>query len=119
VVRVRSVGRICHFCWSCIPHQLSEVRLDLYDRRFDVYARTLDFYHALLAWQPTDLEKSSHSLRDSPELGASQKAFIKAKQEALFLFAADSGIQEHLEKIHEDSIGIIGAKRDLFPNLSG
>jgi hypothetical protein len=45
-----------------------KLRLDLYNRRFDVYSRTLDFYHVLLKWSPTEREKTSVSLQDSPEL---------------------------------------------------
>jgi hypothetical protein len=108
-------------CFTALAWRINyqKLRLDLYNRRFDVYSRTLDFYHAILEWQPTDSEKSSHSLQDSPKLEAAQRAFIKASREALFLFAEDSGIQKQLEQMHADTIGIIGAKRDLFPELHG
>ncbi len=96
-----------------------KLRFDLYNRRFDVYGRTLDFYHALLGWEPTQLEKNTTSLQDSPDLRAAQKAFIKASREAQFLFKDDSGIKTQLEQIHKDSIGIIGYKRDMLPKLSG
>lgn len=96
-----------------------KLRLDLYNRRFDVYSRTLDFYHALLGWAPTQSEKGTASLQDSPELIATQKAFIKASREAQFLFKDGSGIKTQLEQVHEDSIGIIGLKRDVLPKLNG
>jgi hypothetical protein len=89
-----------------------KLRLDLYNRRFDVYSRTLDFYHALLGWQPTELEKATTSLNDSPELGNTQKAFIKASREAQLLFDDTSEIQKQLEQMHEDTIWWIGYKRD-------
>ncbi|MGC2285089.1 MAG: hypothetical protein WA542_07570 [Candidatus Acidiferrum sp.] len=93
-----------------------KLRLDLYNRRFDVYSRTLDFYHALLGWEPTELETAKTSLRDSPELGNTQKAFIKASREAQFLFDDASGIQKQLEQVHTDTIWVIGYKRDLPRN---
>jgi hypothetical protein len=96
-----------------------KLRLDLYNRRFDVFSRTLDFYHALLGWEPTELEKRTTSLRESEQLRLAQKAFIKASREAQFLFRDDSGIKTELEQIHKDSIGIIGFKRDTLPKLSG
>lgn len=96
-----------------------KLRLDLYNRRFDVYSRALDFYHALLRWEPTELEKETNSLLDSPELRTTQTAFIKAKAEARFLFAEKSGIRKVLEEMHDDTIGIIGFKRDLSPKLAG
>jgi hypothetical protein len=96
-----------------------KLRLDLYNRRFNVYSQTLDFYHALLEWKPTELEKAETSLRDSPELRTTQRAFIKASREAGFLFQDESGIQKQLEEMHSDSIGIIGDLRDLLPKLIG
>jgi len=113
-----SVASACFagFGWRT-NHQ--KLRLDLYNRRFDVYSRTLDFYHALQEWEPTDVEKTTTSLHDSPELRATQRAFIKAKEEARFLFDDDAGIHGQLEQMHKDTIGIIGYKRDYAPKLGG
>jgi hypothetical protein len=95
------------------------LRLDLYNRRFEVYSRTLDLYHALLEWKPTETERMTTSLRDSPELRTTQRAFIKASREAQFLFKDVSGIKKQLEQIHSDSIRIIGYLRDFLPKLNG
>jgi len=89
-----------------------KLRLDLYNRRFDVYSRTLDFFQELSAWKPTELEKISTSFQVSPELRTTQRAFIKAKMEARFLFREDSGIQELLEQMHIDTIWIFGYNRN-------
>jgi len=78
----------------------------------------LDLYHALLGWKPTELEKTTTSLQNSPELTTAQRAFIKAKSEAQFLFDDASDIKKQLEQIHEDSIAIIGYLRDFFPKLN-
>lgn len=118
IALVISVASVCFTgLASWTSHQ--KLRFDLYNRRFDIYSRTLDFYHALLAWEPTDLEKTTTSLQDSPELRTTQRAFIKAKQEARFLFREDSGIQKQLEQMHDDTIGIIGYKRDRVAKLNG
>jgi hypothetical protein len=85
-----SVVSVC-FAGAAWWTSREKLRLDLYNRRFDVYSRTLDFYHALLSWEPTELEKAKTSLLDSPELGNTQKSFIKASREAQFLFDDDSG----------------------------
>ena len=53
------------------------LRLDLYNRRFEIYSRTLDFYHALLEWKPTESERMTTSLQDSPELRTTHRVFIK------------------------------------------
>ena len=96
-----------------------KLRLDIYNRRFDVYSRTLDFYHALSEWNPTDAEKKAKSLQDSPELRATQRAFIKASRESQFLFDDDSGVHRQLEQLHNDTMGIIGYKRDIALALNG
>jgi hypothetical protein len=90
-----------------------KLRLDLYDRRFGVYLRTLDFWYALSDWKPTDNERHSTTLQDSPELRTAQIAFIKASREAQFLFDDASGIHKLLEQVHSDSIGVVGYKRDI------
>jgi hypothetical protein len=95
------------------------LRLDLYNRRFDVYSRTLDFCHALFDWRPTDLEKATSSLKDSPKLKQSQRAFLKASREAQFLFDDKSGIHKRLEQIHRDAIRVIGFRRNVAPVLDG
>jgi hypothetical protein len=100
---------VAYLAWRTNSQKL---RLDLYDRRFDIYSRTLDFYNALHAWEPTEEEKATTSLRDSPGLRATQIAFIKASREAGFLFGQGSGIQKQLEQMHSDTIWIIGYKRD-------
>ena len=96
-----------------------KLRLDLYNRRFDIYSHTLDFVHAIELWQPTESEKASASLQDSLEMQRIQKAFVKASREAQFLFDDDSGVQKTLEKVHADTIALIGYKRDLLPKLTG
>jgi len=88
-----------------------KLRLDLYNRRFDIYSRTLDFYHVFLVWNPSEKEKRTTSLCDSPTLDATQRAFIKASRESQFLFK-DREITKLLEQMHKDSIKIIGYKRD-------
>lgn len=95
------------------------LRLDLYNRRFDIYSRTLDFYHALLKWSPSETEKMSTSLRESPELEEVQRAFIKASREAQFLFDGESGVHKRLEQLSADAMVIIGYKRDVAPKLDG
>jgi hypothetical protein len=93
-----------------------KLRLDLYNRRFDVYSRTLDLLHELDGWRPTEMEKTSTSLQESPQLEKALRAFIKASREARFLFDDDSGVQKQLEQINADTFAIIGFKRDIAPN---
>jgi hypothetical protein len=90
-----------------------KLRLDLYNRRFDIYSRTLDFFHALGGWEPTDAERATTSLQDSPALANAQKSFIKASREAQFLFDDASGVQKLLEQVNTDAFWVIGYKRDL------
>jgi hypothetical protein len=118
IALVVSVASAC-FAGAAWWTSREKLRLDLYNRRFGIYSRTLDFYHALSGWLPTELEKKEMSLQDSPELWTTQKAFIKANREVGFLFDDDSGIQQQLEQMHTDSIGIIGFLRDLAPTLLG
>jgi|HubBroStandDraft_1064217.scaffolds.fasta_scaffold22041_3 hypothetical protein len=96
-----------------------KLRLDLYNRRFDIYSRTLDLLHALENWHPSELEKNSTSLQQSPELEQAQRAFVKASREAQFLFDDASGIPKLLEQMHADVIAMIGFKRDIVPKLRG
>lgn len=100
-----------------ISHE--KLRLDLYNRRFDIYSHMLEFYHLLLVWSPTDAEKASHSLQDSPELERAQRVFITASREAQYLFDDASGVHRLLEQMHGDTIAIIGFKRDIGPQFSG
>jgi len=96
-----------------------KLRLDLYNRRFDIYSRTLDLLHVLETWQPSELEKNSASLQQSPDLEKAQRAFVKASREAQFLFDDASGIYKLLEQLHTDVITMIGFKRDSGPKLRG
>ena len=113
-----SVASLC-FAGAAWWTSREKLRLDLYTRRFDVYSRTLDFYHAILEWSPADPGKTSASLQESSELRKAQTAFIKASRESQFLFDDDSGVHKRLEKMHDDTMGIIGYKRDLAPALNG
>jgi hypothetical protein len=65
----------------------------------------------LPAWNPSEQEKRTVSLCDSPAFDAAQKAFIKASRESQFLFK-DQKIRELLEQMHKDSMTIIGYKRE-------
>jgi len=93
------------------------LKFDLYNRRFDIYSRTLDFYYAVSEWTPTEPEKTSSSLQDSPKLERALRAFNKAIIEAQLLFDDDSGIQEQLVQIKDDTFKIIGYRRDIVPQL--
>jgi hypothetical protein len=113
---------VAYFCsgahsFTCAAWWTSreKLRLDLYNRRFDIYSRALDFYHALTKWTPTELEKTTTSLQDSPELEKTQRAFIKASREAQFLFDDKDGVHKRLEQMNSDSMGIIGYRRDIAP----
>lgn len=96
-----------------------KLRLDIYNRRFDIYSRALDFCHALGEWSPIDSEQHSISLRDSPDLQAALKAFIKASRESQFLFEDMSGIPRQLEQLHADGMWLIGYKHNVAPALNG
>jgi hypothetical protein len=101
-----SVSSVC-FAGAAWWTNRQKLRLDLYSRRFDIYSRTLNFYHDLLEWKPTTLEKASTSLQDSPS------------REAQFLFDDDSEIHQLMERIHRDTMGIIGYQRDVAPKFIG
>jgi hypothetical protein len=66
---------------------------------------------------PTDSEKASTSLRESPELEKAQRAFTIVSREAQFLFDDASGVHKVLELMHGDTIAVIGFKRDIGPKL--
>jgi hypothetical protein len=76
-------------------------------------------FGALSEWNPTQQEKDSTGQQDSKELRAYQKAFIKARREAQFLFDDESGIHKLLEQIHHNAMGVIGYTRDLAPKIGG
>jgi hypothetical protein len=96
-----------------------KLRLDLYNRRFDIYSRALDLLHVLETWNPSESEKNSASLQQSPELEKVQRAFTKASREGQFLFDDSSGVHKVLEQMHGDVIAMIGFKRDLRPKFNG
>jgi hypothetical protein len=96
-----------------------KLRLDLYNRRFDIYSRALDLLHILETWQPSEQEKNSTSLQQSPDLEKAQRAFTKASREAQFLFDDASGVHKLLEQMHADVIAVIGFKRDIGPKMRG
>jgi len=70
----------------------SNLRLNLYDRRFDIYLRTLDLIHATEGWD--DLTEEQRRAVFIP--------FIKASRESRFLFDSDSGIFELLSRAYAD-----------------
>src|SRR5216684_1445740 len=95
VISVASAG-VAFAAWRTSREKL---RLDLYNRRFDIYSRTLDLLHILETWQPSELEKNSASLQQSPDLEKAQRAFVKASREAQFLFDDASGVHKLLEQM--------------------
>ena len=95
----------------------ANLKLNLYNRRFDIYSRTLDLFQSIYTWNPTESEKATTSLKDSPELYMAQKAFIKATREAQFLFADSPQILALLKEINDDTFFIIGHKRDIAPKM--
>jgi hypothetical protein len=78
--------------------EVTKVRLDLYNRRFQIFDSIFDFYEALLGWKGT------------PEQRATQMRFFRAYQESGFLFSKESGIEDTLKRLHEESGKVIGFK---------
>jgi hypothetical protein len=78
--------------------EATKLRLDLYNRRFQIFVSIFDFYEALLGWKGT------------PEQRAAQTRFFRAYQESEFLFSKESGIEDTLKRLHEESAKVIGFK---------
>ena len=101
--------------WQGVQRQISsaqkieatKLRLDLYNRRFQIFDSIFDFYEALLGW------------KDTPEQRAAQTRFFRAYQESGFLFSNESGIEDMLKRLHEESGKVIGFKEHGEEYISG
>ncbi len=88
-------------------------RLDLYNRRFAVYEKTLSYFQSYY---------SKDSNPDSTIL--SEREFIRAYRESVFLFGSDSNVYKRLTEI-KDTLGFLTtyermrseADRDMFHAL--
>jgi predicted enzyme related to lactoylglutathione lyase len=78
--------------------ETTKLRMELYNRRFQIFVSIFDFYEALLGWTGT------------PEQRAAQTRFFRAYQESGFLFGKESGIEDTLKRVHEESAKVIGFK---------
>jgi hypothetical protein len=78
--------------------EITKLRLELYNRRFEIFVSIFDFYEALIRWTGT------------PEQRAAQTRFFRAYQESGFLFSKESGIEDTLKRVHDESAKVIGFK---------
>ncbi|WP_145731675.1 hypothetical protein [Nitrospirillum pindoramense] len=82
-----------------------KLRLDLYERRFSIFVSIFDLYEIVIGWS------------NSPDQHLVRAKFLRAHQEAFFLFPKKSGIYEILTDIKGMADKVIGFKsieRDLF-----
>ena len=78
--------------------EATKLRLDLYNRRFQIFVSIFDFYEA--SWRGPI----------QPSNTVARTKFFRAYQESGFLFSKDSGIQDVMKKLLDDSGVVIGFK---------
>ncbi len=70
----------------------TKLRVDMYDRRFEVFSSALDYYLALMFWRSPD--------EDLERQLDAQRRFVKALNEAPFLFTEKSGVHGIMQEMN-------------------